>query len=176
MIIEISSPFGAVKRHFDFCRNTQFPQVGTGEARGILGVSKTTRGGSIMKEWLIIGLAVAGLAQPLEAQERQGRIVPTRAKGNLAALVSDSDYPAAALQAREEGMVEFRLDVGANGRATDCIVIRSSGSAALDSTTCRIMRSRARFTPALDAQGRPVGDSTMARIGWKLPPPPSPAG
>ncbi|MBA3525824.1 MAG: TonB family protein [Sphingomonas sp.] len=53
-----------------------------------------------------------------------------------------------ALARREQGRVEFRLDVGENGRVTGCTITRSSGSRWLDSTTCRILRSRARYTPA----------------------------
>ena len=101
--------------------------------------------------------------------------VHTRAKINLANLLSDEDYPASARAAREEGVVDFTLDVGPNGRVTDCTITRSSGSAALDSTTCRLMRSRGRFTPAVDVNGAPVPDKIVGKIVWKLPPePPAP--
>jgi protein TonB len=123
-----------------------------------------------MKKWRVVGAALAGfpgLAQPLAAHDDP--VVPTRAKGNLAALVTQADYPPSALQSRAEGMVEFRIEVGANGRATGCTVTRSSGSAALDSATCRIMRSRARFTPALDSNGQRVADSVAGAIAWTLP-------
>src|SRR5436853_829387 len=71
--------------------------------------------------------------------------VPARARTNLASLLSDEDYPAAARAAHEQGMVEFTLDVGPNGRVMGCTVTRGSGSALLDATTCRLVRSRARF-------------------------------
>ena len=90
--------------------------------------------------------------------------VHARAKANLANLFSDEDYPAAALAAREQGSSSFTLDVGANGRVAGCTITRSSGSAALDSTTCRLLRSRARFTPAVDASGATVADRSPA--GW----------
>ena len=96
---------------------------------------------------------------------------PARARANLASYISNDDYPASALQAREQGQVEFTLDVGPDGRVTQCAVAQSSGSAALDSTTCRIMRSRARFTPARDLAGNPVPDRMRGRIGWRLPQP-----
>jgi protein TonB len=93
-----------------------------------------------------------------------------RAKANLASYVSDSDYPASAIRAEEQGLTVFKLDVGANGRVTNCTVTSSSGSSALDSATCRIMRSRARFTPAKDTSGNAVPDTTVGRIRWVLPP------
>jgi protein TonB len=94
---------------------------------------------------------------------------PARPKHNLANLLSDEDYPAAARAAGEEGMVEFTLDVAANGRVAACAVTRSSGSAALDSATCRLLKARARFTPASDAAGAPVSATVAGRIGWRLP-------
>src|SRR6476661_6893372 len=97
------------------------------------------------------------------------RVEPAKAKANLASYVSDADYPDSAIRAEEQGTTGFRLQVGPDGRVTSCEVTSSSGSAALDSATCRIMKSRARFTPAHDATGKPTSDSTSSRIRWVLP-------
>jgi protein TonB len=102
-------------------------------------------------------------------------VEPARARASLVGLLSDADYPVSALANREEGIVEFRLDVGANGRVEGCAITRSSGSSALDSTTCRLLRSRARFTPARDSTGMPRADTVAGKIGWTLPPPTPPA-
>jgi periplasmic protein TonB len=95
-------------------------------------------------------------------------VEPARARTNLASYVSNDDYPASALRNEEEGTTRFRLTVGSNGRVTDCSVTSSSGSAALDSATCRIMRARARFTPARDNQGNPTTDSYSSSITWRI--------
>jgi protein TonB len=97
------------------------------------------------------------------------RIEPARAKANLGSYISDSDYPAAAIRSEEHGTTRFRLAVGPDGRVTDCVVTGSSGSSALDSATCRIMKARARFSPAHDTTGRPTGDSVASAIRWVLP-------
>jgi protein TonB len=97
------------------------------------------------------------------------RIEPARARANLASYVSDADYPASAIRAEEQGTTGFRLTVGPDGRVTACSVTSSSGSAALDQATCRIMRSRARFTPARDDHGQATTDSVSSRIRWVLP-------
>jgi protein TonB len=97
------------------------------------------------------------------------KVTPARAKANLASLFSDEDYPASALRSSESGATGFRLDVGANGRVTNCTVTSSSGSSALDSTTCRLLRSRARFSPATDSTGAATSDSYSGRIVWRLP-------
>jgi protein TonB len=96
------------------------------------------------------------------------RVEPARARANLASYVSNDDYPASALRNEEEGTTGFRLTVGADGRVTNCVVTSSSGSAALDNATCRIMRSRARFTPARDSNGNNTTDTVNARITWRI--------
>jgi protein TonB len=95
-------------------------------------------------------------------------VQPARARANLASLVSDDDYPASAVAAGQEGRTGFRLDIGPDGRVTNCTVTSSSGSSILDQATCRIMRSRARFTPAHDSNGNAVSDSHDDAITWRL--------
>jgi protein TonB len=97
------------------------------------------------------------------------RVQPAKAKANLGSLFSDEDYPASAVRAGESGATGFRLEVGPNGRVTNCTVTSSSGSSALDSTTCRLLRSRARFTPATDSTGSATSDTVGGRIVWRLP-------
>lgn len=97
------------------------------------------------------------------------RVQPAKARANLGSLFSDEDYPASAVRAGESGATGFRLDVGPNGRVTNCTVTSSSGSSALDSTTCRLLRSRARFTPATDSTGAATSDTVGGRIVWRLP-------
>jgi protein TonB len=96
-------------------------------------------------------------------------VEPAHARANLASYVSDADYPASAIRAEQQGTTGFRLTVGTDGRVTGCDVTSSSGSPALDQATCRIMRSRARFTPARDDHGNPTTDSVSSRIRWVLP-------
>ena len=93
-----------------------------------------------------------------------------RAKANLASLISADDYPADARQAGVQGTTGFKLTVGPDGLVTDCTILQSSGSASLDAASCRLMRSRARFEPARDKEGRPTSDVVTTRIAWRLPP------
>jgi protein TonB len=93
----------------------------------------------------------------------------SRARGNLAEVVSDADYPDSAIRAEEQGIVGYDLKVGTDGRVTGCVITSSSGSAALDETTCRIMTARMQFTPARDRKGRPVADIVHARLRWVIP-------
>jgi hypothetical protein len=82
---------------------------------------------------------------------------------------SDSDYPAVAVQREASGTVGWRLAIGADGVPTGCI-ITSPADPDLDQATCRILMSRAHFSPARDRDGRPVAGSFAGRIRWVLPP------
>lgn len=123
-----------------------------------------------MRNLSVFALAGALLAGEAAACDDSDAVTPARAKANLASLFFDQDYPAAALAAREQGMVGFSLEIGPNGRVAACAVTRSSGSSELDSATCRLIQSRARFTPALDAGGATVPDKVRGMINWTLPP------
>ena len=92
-----------------------------------------------------------------------------RAKGNLPGLFSTDDYPQSAIRNEEQGTTAVRLSIGTDGRVTDCTITASSGSTALDSATCNILRRRARFTPAQDQAGNPISDTYSQRIRWELP-------
>lgn len=93
---------------------------------------------------------------------------PKSASGNLQGLIRNDDYPQAAIDADQQGSVTVVLQVGANGRVAGCSVASSSGSRALDSTTCRILTSRARFTPAQDSSGAATSGSVRQVIKWVL--------
>lgn len=77
---------------------------------------------------------------------------PRWRKGRL----KDSDYPRDAADAGQGGTVAIKFMVWTDGRVRDCTVTHSSGSRALDETTCRLITERYRYDPSRDAQGRPV--------------------
>src|SRR5438067_4698751 len=98
------------------------------------------------------------------------RARPAPELGSLASLISTEDYPPLALRNEEQGIVAVRLDVGRDGAVSACTITGSSGSASLDSATCRVLQLRARFTPARDAKGRAVPDTFTQRIAWLIEP------
>ena len=109
-------------------------------------------------------------APPVPAVRTQSAppVERARPRRNLSLYVRNGDYPPGALRRYEQGVVGFDLDVSAEGRVTDCRVTASSGSEDLDLATCRIMRRRARFDPARDAQGNRVPDRHSSRLAWQL--------
>ena len=109
------------------------------------------------------------LAPPVPPPPPSRFAPPQRTQANLSTYFSTDDYPAAALRGLEQGTTGFRLSIGADGRVFNCVVTRSSGSAALDAATCRILRSRARYRPARDTVGNPMTGSDSGRVTWRLP-------
>lgn len=90
-------------------------------------------------------------------------------KGNPGQYFGTDNYPPAAIRAGAQGRVVARLSVGTDGRVTDCSVTSSSGNDDLDSTTCRIARSRVRFSPAKDDSGNPIASTYTLPVRWVLP-------
>ncbi|MFT3977682.1 MAG: energy transducer TonB, partial [Sphingomonas bacterium] len=82
--------------------------------------------------------------------------------------LKDSDYPAEAGRAGVSGVVSVRYLVGTDGRVAECDVTHSSGSRALDDTTCGLIRKRFRFSPARDGDGRPVPAWIVETHTWVI--------
>ena len=99
---------------------------------------------------------------PVKAQD-------ARARANLASYITNDDYPPSAIRAEEQGTTGFRLDIGPDGRVSNCTITSSSGSSALDNQTCNLLKRRARYTPAKDSAGNPTTDTDAGRIRWVLP-------
>lgn len=82
--------------------------------------------------------------------------------------IRDGDYPRTASAAKTGGEVEVRFTIQPSGGATGCRVSRSSGDAALDATTCRLIEDRFRFKPATNAAGDPIASAYGWRQSWWL--------
>jgi protein TonB len=86
-----------------------------------------------------------------------------------AGWVTSDDYPAQSLREGATGVVAISVAIGADGRVQGCEVTKSSGNTQLDEATCRLYARRARFTAALDADGKPAVSHFADRIRWQLP-------
>jgi protein TonB len=90
------------------------------------------------------------------------------AKGNPGQYFNRDSYPPAAVRAGAEGRVVASLTVGTDGRVSGCNVTSSSGNSDLDETTCRIARSRVRYSPAKDDAGNPIASTVSLGVRWTL--------
>jgi len=99
-----------------------------------------------------------------------GRLRPPR---KIRGRFRDSDYPAGIGEAGVGGAVSVIFTILADGNVTDCRITRSSGSPALDDTTCRIIERRYFFEPSRDERGRPIRSRMTENHEWiveDLPP------
>ena len=137
-------------------------------------MSFTDQGVSQARIWAIIGVAVlhALLAYAFVtglAYKFVKSVSEDLKTFEVAGLISSDDYPPSALRNEEQGTVRVRLSIDTSGRVTNCSVTQSSGSSQLDSTTCRLLQRRARFTPARDNRGQPIADTiTSPPIRWQI--------
>jgi protein TonB len=77
--------------------------------------------------------------------------------------IPDSQYRMLVqISGMDRGSVGISIRVTPEGRATNCRVISSSGSPQADSLMCQLTEQYVRFRPALDPNGRPVGQ----QISW----------
>ena len=107
-----------------------------------------------------------------EAAATPAIVQRTRPVSPLPDLVRLADYPAEAVSQSRQGRTALILSVGPDGRVASCQVRTSSGSPDLDEAACRLMRERARFTPARDSQGAAVADDYWSHVTWRLQTPP----
>lgn len=89
------------------------------------------------------------------------RAVPT---SNPGGWLTTSDYPSDMLRKGRSGVVHFRLMVDAQGKPSACIV--QTGGSEFDKLTCTLLMKRARFLPALDAQGNAIASYFSSNVVW----------
>lgn len=106
------------------------------------------------------------VAPPVQAPRAGQRLQPAGSPQNW---VTDDDYPAEALRKGWQGTVGFTLEIDAAGKPSACRVTAPSGTPMLDQTACALLMRRARFVPARDASGQPIGGSFTSRFTWRIP-------
>ena len=70
--------------------------------------------------------------------------------------IVSSDYPSDMLAVGQPALVNFRLSIGQDGVPTACHIQATTRPKEFDKAVCNSVMRRARFSPALDAQGQPL--------------------
>ncbi len=88
--------------------------------------------------------------------------------GNPGNWITSDDYPTQALRDGVEGKSTVTLTISPEGKPVGCEISISSGSADLDTTTCKLLTERGRFEIS------PFGttQSFSTAVEWKIPPAP----
>jgi TonB family protein len=94
---------------------------------------------------------------------------PLKARRLIEQVFTDGDYPPAALRYDESGRVVAAWDVAEDGFVESCHIVQSSGAAALDEATCRVITLRMRYDPARDSSGVARRSVDNQAVTWNLP-------
>lgn len=87
---------------------------------------------------------------------------------NPTSWFTSDDYPIGAVFEGLQGDVISRLEVGPDGRVTDCTSLNRNRPAHARNRMCDKLKHRARFRPALDSRGRPVSAPYVFLVGFRL--------
>ena len=90
-------------------------------------------------------------------------------RGNPGGWITNDDYRPSWINRGMEGVASFTLNVDTNGRVSNCAITGSTGHSQLDTATCRLLTSRARFTPARDSSGAIVAGTYSSSVAWEIP-------
>lgn len=107
--------------------------------------------------------------QPTATPQPSFAPVDARPRNDPRQWVTDADYKGNWVRQEMTGKVRFRLEIAADGTVGRCIIIATSGHAALDQATCTLVSKRARFQPARGGEGEPVAGRYTGAIDWQLP-------
>jgi TonB family protein len=135
------------------------------------------RGGVLHRELLVpeAGRAVANLRECHDSALREAGVDPAahaalRKVPEPIGIVPQwryEDYPERALRANASGVVHAFVTVGPDGRVRGCKVIHASGNQDLDIWTCQRLERRARYRPAIGADGAPTEAAALVRVIWR---------
>jgi protein TonB len=109
------------------------------------------------------------LAPPPNGAEGQGNTqdLPTRSPVALFSTHTTPPYPLLQRRLGNEGNVELRLTIDADGEVTDAAIVRSSGYDELDRAAASWVRAHWRYLPALQ-NGLAVASTTNALVTFRL--------
>jgi len=80
-----------------------------------------------------------------------------------------NDYPTKAFEREWQGTTNFDVVVDPQGRSVDCKIAKSSGHEMLDRQACWVAMKRARFTPAIGADGQRAYGVYRSQVVWARP-------
>ena len=90
-------------------------------------------------------------------------------RGAASQWITNDDYRTSWINRGYEGRATFALTIDTRGRVSDCRITGSTGHAALDQATCRLLERRARFNPAQDSSGNIVSGTYSNSVTWQIP-------
>ena len=117
-----------------------------------------------MRKWILCTAAATLVCGAAVAQSN----VPAGSSNTFENLLKL--YPKRALEAREQGLVGFKLTLDYAGHPTACEVTHTSGFPLLDNETCGLLLMHVTYQPPRDAEGNRLRSfTTTGAMNWRLP-------
>ena len=82
--------------------------------------------------------------------------------------IKSRDYPRDAIKSGEQAILNYRITVGEDRTPVECEIVRFTNATQFDEITCKRIKERARFEPALDAQGQPIRSVSFGTIQFQM--------
>lgn len=105
----------------------------------------------------------------IDAQKHRALTRSVTPNNNPGDWLNWSDYPSNMVRARQPALIAFRLIVGTDGTPTACSIQSTTGGKEFDDAVCKSVMQRARFDPALDADGKPIVSYYQNRVRFSIP-------
>lgn len=100
---------------------------------------------------------------------QSGLIKKVEMLGKAEDWLSSNDYPFSANERLQSGRVSVRLDVDETGKVSGCRVLFRTNPDSFADLTCQLLSKRAKFSPALAADGKPVKSYLVRVVKWLIP-------
>lgn len=132
-------------RSFDIVKGVRQPvSLKTGPLAGAMKAMETCMD-DLIREW------------GHDPDVQRARLSPPEPESDPRRWISSGDYPTAALREGLSGVVRFRLDIDETGAVDRCVIQQAFSDPAFRKVTCQLIEKRARFSPAVGADGKPIG-------------------
>lgn len=135
--------------------NRKWYRLQTGSMKGIMAAMRTCTD-KVVESWGYSPAVQNSLTRPALPT-----VSPNKWLGSF-------DYPQSMLFSGSMAIVDFRLDIAETGNVSGCSITGSTLPKEAATTTCDLLRRRAKFTPAQDAEGKPVKSYFVSSVRWVI--------
>jgi hypothetical protein len=105
----------------------------------------------------------------VDVEKHKQLLQPTKPLQSPEKWVVSSDYPIRMLSEGQPALVNFRLNIGTDGIPTACYIQATTRPKEFDDAVCKSVMRRAKFSPALDATGRPLASYYQNTVYFRIP-------
>lgn len=105
----------------------------------------------------------------VDAEKHKSLMQPVLPTVSPQRWLNSSDYPTSLLNKGNQGIVNFRLIVTPDGEVESCHIQLSTRPVGFDEAVCQKISKRAKFKPALDAEGRPLKSFYTNTVNFRIP-------